>query len=141
MQQISERGTKGLFLYLKRAMPQVYAQVAREISDAGSLQGMGAIDPVSAATQNPPSNSLADTIMSIANTAASVYLTGKQAQAQGQILQVQIDRAKAGLAPAPIDPAANGLPAPSKQIPWDKIGLLAAALLGIAFFLKGRKRA
>jgi LPXTG-motif cell wall-anchored protein len=144
MRAITAKGTKGFFLYLRENLPQVYDEVAKQISDSGSLQGFGAVDPVASSSETPPSQNLANAISSIADTVSKVYLSQQQADAQSQIVATQLARAQAGLPPLNLNPAAYGIPtAPSKtsmfsvtSISW--IGIAAA--LGLLYLFLSRKR-
>lgn len=147
MKPITQTGTKGLFLYLRQQFPDVYQQVAKQISQAGSLAGFGDIEPAAAASSAPPSSSLADTIKQIANTVASGYLSIEQQKAQSKILDAQISQAQKGLPPLNIDPRAYGLPgAPPAQSmlasipPWGIWAALAAVGLLIFTRMSSRPR-
>src|SRR5262245_10743657 len=112
---ITATGQKGFFLWLRQAMPRVYTSLSQELADANQLHGLGITppDPVAMRTSEPVSRPLSQTVVDIANVLAQGYLTKKQIDAQNKILNVQLDRAKQGLAPLDIDPATYGIPQPS----------------------------
>lgn len=105
------KGTKGFFMWLRSSMPRVYQDVAREFKDSKQLSGMGLslTDPISTATEAPPSSTLAQTIKDIANIAAQAYLTREQSQAQQRILNTNLQRAQQGLPMLNINPADYGM--------------------------------
>jgi hypothetical protein len=69
-----------------------------------------AVDTADAANTGAGSGSLSDTISSIVNGVASLWMTQSQVQLNSQIVNTQLQRAAAGLAPLPINPTTTGLP-------------------------------
>lgn len=113
---ITTRGTKGFFIWLKRAMPDVYAEVRKDFSQARQVSGLGIVatsDPVALSTEAPATRTLSQTIADIANVVAQGYLTREQAKAQQKVLDYQLDRARQGLAP---DPAYENYRAPGASV-------------------------
>jgi hypothetical protein len=129
---ITEKGTKGFYLWLKANQPKLYAEVVRRTSSAAhSLHGFGDTitdpytgvvydtsgspaptavnDPATTATATPPSSSLADSIKNLIMGASQIFLAKKQLDTQGEIIDTQLARAKAGLPPLNINPASYGL--------------------------------
>lgn len=103
---------------------------------------------VTAATDSKPADpSWISSISSAIQAAGQAYLTKTQVDAANQIFQVNLQRARLGQSPIPIDPTQYGLPAPtarigltadtSKLVMWGGIGLLAVILLG--GLAKGRR--
>lgn len=140
---VRSRGTKGFMEFLRRAVPRTYQHIERELHATGHLKGLGLTAPSVAAvsSETPPSKSLVDTIKEMANVAAQAYLTREQAQAQRQILNIQLQRAQNGQPPLEIDPTTYGLPRPSigvaldpattKTLLWVGGGLALALMLGL----------
>lgn len=133
-------GTKGFFVWLRRSMPRVYADVKREFTDNAQLSGLGlSSDPVAMSSEAPPSSTLVQTIKDIANVAAQAYLTREQMQAQERILNMQLTRAQQGLPLLNIDPVQMGVPQPSvgvgvtgdtkEFLMWGAVGLGALWLI------------
>lgn len=150
--KVNTRGTKGLFEWMQKAMPQTYQGIAQELNSAqrlSGLRGVGtvALQPVKSATETATSSSLANTIKDIAAVVGQAYLTREQVKAQQQILNLQLQRAQQGLAPLALDPSTYGLPQPSVGLSLDsgtqRILLYAAGGLGLAllFGLIGGGRA
>ena len=99
------------------------------------------------ATTGAGSSSLANTIKEIANVAGQAYLTRQQAQAQQQILNIQLQRMQNGQSPLAIDPGMYGLPRPSIGVSLDdstkKLLMVGggALVLAVLFGLIGGGRA
>jgi hypothetical protein len=157
---ISERGTKGFYLWLKANQPKLYAEVARRSSKGvAALSGVGdlfsdlyggssavASDPAATATTASTSSGLADSIKNVVMGAAQIFLAKKQLDTQGQIVDAQLARAKAGLPPLNINAASFGLQptigvglTASTQNLVMYGGLALLALLAFGVFKPGRK--
>lgn len=113
MTVITQRGTKGFLRWTQANLPRTYRGVKKELQSSAKLSGLGVIDPLATASDQPMSSSLAQTLKELAQVAAQTYLTKEQIQAQNKIMNIQLQRAQAGLAPLNIDPATYGLPSPS----------------------------
>lgn len=136
---VTQRGTKGLLAWMKKALPRTYTGLVRELNSSARVAGLGDVNPLQTASEAPTSKSLVDTIKDIANVVGQAYLTREQMQAQQQILNVQLQRAQQGLPPLAIDPQTYGLPQPSIGVSLDsgtKTTLLwIAGGLGVALLL------
>ena len=145
---IKTRGTKGFLQWMAVALPRTYRGVKRDLQVSAQVSGLGLIEPTATATEAPMSSSLATTLKEIAQVAAQAYLTREQVQAQQKILNLQLERARQGLAPLNIDPTTYGLPSPSvgvgltadtKQLlTWGAIG--AGALFLFSTLIGGKRR-
>jgi len=135
---IPYRGQKGFLVYVKERMPQLYARIKDKIP-AGPLSGLGLVDPTTSAPQTAAPTDWATLIQNVANTAAQVYLTKEQIDAQNKILNLQLSRAQQGLAPLDLDPSIYGLPSAGvsvgitpdvkKMLIFGGIGIAAVFLL------------
>jgi len=98
------KGTKGFLTWLRDRAPQYYRPVMEEFSN-GQLSGLGITGPgdTEAASEAPIPHTVADTIKDIISGVSMAYLTVQQMNAQKKVLDLQLDRAKAGLAPLDID--------------------------------------
>jgi hypothetical protein len=136
---IPYRGQKGFLIYVKERMPDLYARIKDKVPTGNALAGLGLVDPTSTATQTAAPTDWATMIQNIANTAAQVYLTKEQIQAQNKILNLQLSRAQQGLAPLDLDPSIYGLPSAGvtvgmspdmkKMLIFGGLGLAAVFLL------------
>ena len=132
---VNTPGVRGFFQWTKKAMPQLYQGMRKEFASASGVSGLrdtpwfapssypiatNAPDPAATATTGAGSSSLANTIKEIANVAGQAYLTRQQAQAQQQILNVQLQRMQNGQSPLAIDPTMYGLPQPSIGVSLDE---------------------
>lgn len=144
-------GMPGLLAWMKTYRPDWLRVVQKKLPSA-PLAGLGdVLAPVSFDTSlvSTPavssSSSWGDTIKDAITAASSAYLTKSQIDAQKQILDLQIERARAGLPPANIDPSQYGVPnvnigvsADTKQMLLIGGGVLA--LLVVGSMLTGRRR-
>lgn len=134
---ITESGTKGLLLWLKRRNPQLYAKVRERLP--AQMAGMGiviSVDPVQTSTTAPPSSKLVDTINSVAQTLAQAYLTKEQIDAQKKILSLNISRAQQGLPPIDSNMPGYGLqPSIGVEIGDKTQELMKYAMYGLGAFL------
>jgi hypothetical protein len=73
-------------------------QVDQAVAAAGGLSG-SASDPASAASTAPTSSSLSSIFSGLASAVGSVFLTKQQLDTQNQLVQLQLQRAQAGLPP------------------------------------------
>lgn len=145
---VTARGTKGFLEFVQRAMPRTYHMMKRELKQGAQLQGLALSDPTQAASEQPMSSSLANTLKEIAQVAAQTYLTKEQIDAQNRILNIQLQRAQQGLPLLAIDPQQYGLPSPSIGVGLTgdtkklfMIGGGVAAFLLLLNIFSGRRRA
>jgi len=102
----------------------------------GALSGLG-IDALtedsSGASTSGTTPSWLDTIKNLITSAGQAYLTKTQVDAQKKILDIQLGRAQAGLAPLNINPTTYGLPAPTVNfgVSSDTQKVLMYGLLGL----------
>lgn len=133
------RGTKGFLTWLRDRAPNYYRPVMEEFQN-GQLSGLGLVGPgeTEAASEKPLPASVGSTIKDIIAGLSTAYLTKTQADAQKKVLDLQIKRAQAGLAPYDIDlqqyasgPTVNvGMSPEVKQmLIWGGIGLAVVLLL------------
>lgn len=134
--RIKQTGKQGFLLWLKATQPKVYQQVAAHLQ--GGLQGFG--DVAADASTGAASSSWTDTLKSLVNTYAQVYLTKSQLDLQKKATNLQLQRAAQGLAPLDIDTSSF---TPKAQVGLDsgtsnlvKYGMIGAAVLGLLFFMK-----
>lgn len=130
-------GKLGFLMWLKKAKPGFYAQVAKRDGAAmAGLAGDGENPP--AATTAPPTNSWADFIRKLADTFLPIYKEKK-------VVDMQLDRARQGLPPLEVKIDA---PIPASQSPagnffasfdWKTVGI-AAAIGGGLLYLSRRRR-
>lgn len=152
---ISATGTKGFLSYLKFAQPALYREFKKKVvMPTSGLEGLGLEPLVSSMTLNvatptldiadssssaPMASSLANTFSDIIKGISTAYLTKQQIDAQSNLMDIQLQRAKQGLAPLNIDPATYGLQptigvgltaSTQKLLMYGGIGLLAVMLFG-----------
>lgn len=146
-QPIGATGTKGFLLWLKDRQPYLYRKIEKKIP-APQLAGLGGMDPlVTTASSSPASSTIVDALKNLVLGAGQVLLTKEQLKAQQKIVDLQLERARAGLPPADIDPTQYGLPAPSVKLGVDpeisrmlKIGGIALGLGFLAYLVLGSRR-
>lgn len=146
-QLITSTGVQGFLQWLKTAQPYLYRKIEKKLP-APQLAGLGADDALiaSASTAATPS-SITDILKNLVLGAGQVLLTKEQLKAQQKILDLQLERARAGLAPADIDPTLFGLPAPSVRLGLDAdvqrmltVGAAVGGGLLLLYILFGSRR-
>lgn len=147
---IRTTGAQGFLDWLKAYQPYLFKAVKDKLPKQ-ALSGLG-IDALtndtSAASSTGASPSWLDTIKNLVTAAGTAYLTKSQVDAQKDILDMQLTRARQGLSPLAIDPTTFGLPGPSVNVglssDTSKLlmygGLAAAALLLFSTFMKHGRR-
>lgn len=107
--KISAVGRAGFLEYIRRTQPRLYDAAMRRIKSENS--GLGFALPDSTATSAAPvgSDTWADKLEKVLLAASQTYLTVEQMNAQKKLLNTQLSRAQAGLAPLDIDPAQYGI--------------------------------
>lgn len=148
MRVIKETGGKGLLLWIKANQPKLYAEFLKKRANVASkLNGLGntsltlgnlTLDPISTAPVGAPPPAWLSAVQQTLTGAAQVYLTAQQLSAQKKVMDLQIERARQGLAPLDIDPMRYGLsptvgvgisPDTKKFLMWGGLGLLALLVL------------
>jgi len=137
-QPIVATGAQGFLQWLKDRQPYLYGRIAKRIP-APQLAGLGGLDPViTTASTQPTSSTIVDALKTLVLGAGQVLLTKEQLKAQQKIVDLQLERARAGLAPLDIDPTEYGLPAPSVKLGVDadakRILTIGGLVLGAGFF-------
>jgi hypothetical protein len=136
-QPISATGVQGFLQWLKTAQPYLYKRIEKQLP-APQLAGLAGVDPlIGTASTAPTSSTISDILKNLVLGAGQVLLTKEQLKAQQKIVDLQLERARAGLPPADIDPTQYGLPAPSVNIGLapeaKKMLMIGAGLLGAGF--------
>lgn len=101
--QVTTTGARGFVDWIKLRQPYLYSRVRR------SLERIAAQTLGDDAT---PASSWSDTLKNLVTVAGQAFLTKSQLDSQQKILDLQLSRAKAGLAPLDIDPATFGIAGP-----------------------------
>lgn len=135
-------GGRGFFNWLRVAQPRIYKSVMTRIGDGQGLAGLGLTDPSAtspAVSDAPVQSSLADKIKDIVMGVSTAYLSAQQLSMQKKVLDMQLQRAKAGLPPADINLEQYGLTGPSVSfgltpqvtsiLIWGVAGLAAVYLI------------
>lgn len=153
---IQATGMQGFLQWVQQRQPYLYRRIQKQLPQAG-LAGLAdtplatvAFDTslVSSPTVTSSSSTTADFLKNLLMGAGQVFLTKEQLSAQKKILNLQLERARAGLPPADIDPTQYGLPAPNVKLGIDadtkKLVMIGGSLVGGAFLLwllfGGRRR-
>jgi hypothetical protein len=133
------KGAHGFLAWLKERQPWLYASVKDKLPRI-NLSGLGidinetTLGAMAEDTSSAPSVTVAaspgwsTTLQNTLNTAASVYLTKAQLDAQKKILDIQLTRARNGLEPLNIDPSQYGIP----QLKVSADDNLKKILMGVA---------
>jgi hypothetical protein len=110
--------------------------------DTSTLSTPSYVDTAVAANSGPISSTTAQTIGAVVNGASKLILANNQAQLQQSIVNMQLQRASAGLSPLPISLASRGITTVgvSGSISGGSTMLLLGAGL-LAFLLLGKKAA
>lgn len=143
---ITATGTKGFLLWLKQCQPYLYKRIEKQLpKDAVASLGDVQLSTVGVDTSlvNAPavstSSSVSDFLQNLLMGAGQVILTKEQLDGQKKILDLQLDRARAGLPPLNIDPTQYGLPAPNVKLGVDadtkKLLVIGGSIAGGAFLL------
>ena len=130
-------GMKGFLAWMAREQPMLHERLLTRIQ-SGTLGDMGSTAPVNTESTQPVSSSLADTIKNTIMALSQGYLTYEQTKAQSKVLDLQLQRAKAGLPPLDINSESFGVgpsvsvglsPSTKRLLMWGGIGLGAVILL------------
>lgn len=141
-QASAPRGIKGFFAWLRAKQPHIYGRVIPQFGE-GALGDLGLSAPEVLATEKPVGSNVIDTIKDIVLGVSTAYLTAEQMRAQRKILDMQLKRAQAGLAPLDINPADYGASGPSVQVGVTsdtKQLLIYGGLVAIAAWVLFRRR-
>lgn len=139
-------GLKGVMLWMRERNPRLYAASMRTIA-APNLAGLGitgAAAEVSAAASSTetPKPSVLDKFKELVLAAGQTYLTAEQIKAQKKVLDMQMERLKAGLPAADINMASYGFTGPQLGLnvgsDTQKFALMALAAAGVIYLL-GKK--
>lgn len=140
------RGMRGFFAWLDATQPAVARAARARIAAPAMLGDLGITSPVEVTTtQNATAPSTADKIKDIVLAASQAYLTVEQMKAQRKVMDMQLQRAQAGLAPLDINMESYGLTGPSVSVgisPATKNLLIygGLGLAGVYLFGKFLKR-
>jgi hypothetical protein len=137
-------GMRGFWAWARVKNPRLYASGLPAMRQRTAMSGLGitgtaAEAAISADNVGATPVPVIDKIKEILLGVSSAYLTNEQMKAQKKILDVQLARAQAGLAPLDIDMSAYGLTGPSvgvgiesntlKYLAWGAAALAAVYLL------------
>lgn len=146
---IQATGVQGFLQWVKARQPYLYRRIEKQLPKAG-LAGLAdtplatvAVDASLVSTTGLPTSSsspaIGDILKNLLMGAGQVVLTKQQLDAQKKILNLQLERARAGLPPADIDPTQYGLPGPNVKLGIDsdakRVLMIGGGLLGGAFLL------
>jgi hypothetical protein len=150
--KITATGTRGFLQWLQTNQPAIYRRarptIVKQAGSALSLAGLGLTDPTTTAAETPAPTSWADSLKNIVMAASQAYLSREQIKAQSKVVDLQLNRARAGLPPLDIDLNSMGLQPPQVQVGVAdntlKMGALVLGGLGLLYVLGrvlgGRKR-
>lgn len=111
------RGMRGFFAWLDATQPTIGRAVRANLKRPGTLGALGISAPSEiTTTQAPVAPSVADRIKDIVLGVSQAYLTYEQTQAQKKVMDLQLQRARAGLPPADINMEQYGLTGPSVSV-------------------------
>lgn len=111
------RGMRGFFAWLDATQPAVARAARARIASPASLGDLGIASPVEVTTtQAATAPSTADKIKDIVLGVSQAYLTYEQMKAQRKVMDMQLARAQAGLAPLDINMEQYGLTGPSVSV-------------------------
>lgn len=79
-------------------------------TDVSSLVGMPTVDTASAANTGPTASTILQGIASVISAGSQAYLSTQQAATQNKVVNAQLQRAAAGLAPLPTSLTSLGVP-------------------------------
>lgn len=133
-------GAKGFLQWLKTNQPKVFA--AAKESRAATLSGFGEVSlNLQTATTAPASSNWASTVKDVLLVASQAYLTKEQVKAQSKLLDTQLKRAQAGLAPLDIDMEQFGVPRAQVGLDSSTRNMLLFGGIGLGLLLLFRRRA
>lgn len=140
LRPIKSTGAQGFLDWLKKYQPALFEKVKGQIP-AGAVSGLG-IDALTGSTASASTTTAtpgwSDTIKNLLTAASQAYLTKQQLDAQQQILNMQLDRAKNGLSPLDIDPSKMGIPSVNVGVSGDTKKWLTYAGIGAALLVAFR---
>lgn len=111
------RGMRGFFAWLHATQPGIARAVAVKLRAPATLSGLGITAPSEVtSTEKPVAPSVVDKVKDILLGVSSAYLSYEQLQAQKKVMDVQLQRAQAGLPPLAIDMEQYGLTGPQVSV-------------------------
>ncbi len=111
------RGMRGFFVWLGTTQPRVARAVAIKLRRPVMLGSLGLTTPAEVTTtQAPVAPSITDKIKDLVLGVSTAYLTYEQMQAQKKVMALQLERARAGLAPLDINMEQYGLTGPQVSV-------------------------
>jgi hypothetical protein len=111
------RGMRGFFAWLGSAQPAVARAVLIKLGRPKTLGDLGIEAPQQVtATQTATAPSTMDKIKDILLGVSQAYLTAEQMRAQKKVMDIQLQRAQAGLTPLDINMEQYGLTGPSVSV-------------------------
>jgi hypothetical protein len=111
------RGLRGFFAWLGMTQPNIGRAVLIKLRHPVKLGDLGIASPEQVTTaQGPVAPSTADKIKDLVLGVSQAYLTYEQMQAQKKVMALQLERARAGLAPLDINMEQYGLTGPSVSV-------------------------
>lgn len=143
---ITTSGARGLLDWVKQYQPYLFKYIQKNLP-AGVASGMGigmlGDDSTDSAPTTTATPDWSATLQSLVGAFGTAYLTKTQVDAQTQIFNAQLERAKAGLPPLAIDPTQFGLPAPTVNLGLSsgtsQLFIYGGAAALLVYLLKGRK--
>lgn len=148
--KITATGTRGFLQWLQVNQPAIYRKARPAIAkQAGSaLAGLGLTDPTATASETPAPKSWTDSLKDIVLAASQAYLSTQQIKTQQKVVDLQLQRAQAGMAPLDIDLQRIGLQPPQVQVgvagdtmKWVLLGVVGlGGLYVLGKVLGGRRR-
>jgi hypothetical protein len=155
---INAPGLEGLLAWVKKYQPAIYKDAAKHLPTL-KLNGLGITtyetdsgsttvfdDPAPSASSSTTSGapSTLDVIKNAVMVASQAYLTKTQLDAQGKILNMQLDRLRNGLPVVDMDPSQYGVPSVALTVGKDTKTFAYIALAGVGLFaffmMMGRRR-
>lgn len=141
--KITATGTRGFLQWLQQNQPAIYRRARPHlVKQAGTaLAGLGltAPDPATTAAETAAPKSWTDSLKDIVMAASQAYLSTQQIKTQQKVVDLQLQRAQAGLPPLAIDMQNIGLQPPSVQVgvasDTMKYVLLGVGGLGLLYVL------
>lgn len=111
------RGMRGFFAWLQASQPAIYRGTLVKLRQPVQLSGLGITAPTEiTTTQTAVAPSTADKIKDLVLGVSQAYLGYEQLRAQRKVMDLQLSRAQAGLAPLDINMEQYGLTGPGISV-------------------------
>ena len=111
------RGMRGFFAWLNATQPGIARAAWVKLGNPATLGDLGIAAPSQVATtQTAVAPTTADKIKDIVLGVSQAYLTYEQMRAQKKVMDMQLQRAQAGLTPLDINMEQYGLTGPSVSV-------------------------